>query len=393
MTAAIERRPRVLCVDDDVFMLNVLTRTIGADYEVLTSNSGAEALQLIENSEPIQVAVSDHRMPGLSGAQFLQAVRDKHPLIVRILLTGETDLVEAVAAMNQAGLFRFLLKPGTRPVLLDTLRAAVAQYQLQVAERELLQKTLIGTMRALSDVLAIANPIAFGHVSRVQELALGVAAQLKLPKEWPLEFASVATQLGHIALPERTLNRLYAGETLSPVESAQVAQSALVAERVLNRIPRLDPVVDILSRLAAGRRSDDPRTPESIGAEILRVVSAYEALERTTPSRDTAVHRLRAQAGRFDPEVLKALTDMLGLEDAGDETIDVPIGRVSIDMIVAEDLRTRTGVLLVPKGYRVSESFVARLGNFNQDLLPTVIRMRKTRGLTPHPAAPPARKS
>jgi CheY-like chemotaxis protein len=393
MTAAIDRRPRVLCVDDDAFMLSILTRTIGADYEVLTSNSGAEALQLIENSEPIQVVVSDHRMPGLSGAHFLQAVRDKHPLIVRILLTGETDLIEAVAAMNQAGLFRFLLKPGTRPVLLDTLQAAVAQYQLQVAERELLQETLLGTMRALSDVLAIANPAAFGHVSRIQELALGVAAQLKLPEQWPLEFASVATQLGHIALPERTLNRLYAGETLSPAESVQVAQSALVAERVLKRIPRLDPVVDILSRLAAGGTGDDPRAPASIGAEILRVVSAYEAVERTSPSRDAAVHRLRAQGGRFDLQVLQALTDMLGLEDTEDEPIDVPIGRVRIDMIVAEDLRTRTGVLLVPKGYRVSESFVARLGNFNQDLLPTVIRMRKTRGLTPNSAAPAARKS
>src|ERR1700683_5688947 len=129
MTAATDLRPRVLCVDDDAFMLNILTRTIGADYEVLTSNSGAEALQLIQDSEPIQVVVSDHRMPGLSGAQFLQAVRDKHPLIVRILLTGETDLIEAVAAMNQAALFRFLLKPGTRTVLLETLKAAVDQYQ------------------------------------------------------------------------------------------------------------------------------------------------------------------------------------------------------------------------------------------------------------------------
>ena len=392
MTAGTDRRPRVLCVDDDAFMLNILTRTIGADYEVLTSSGGAEALQLIESSEPIQVVVSDHRMPGLSGAQLLQALRDKHPLIVRILLTGETDLVEAVAAMNQAGLFRFLLKPGTRPVLLDTLQAAVAQYQLQVAERELLQKTLIGTMRALSDVLAIANPTVFGHVSRIQELALGVAQQLQLPELWPLEFASVAAQLGHIALPERTLGRLYAGEALSPAESVHVAQSARVAESVLKRIPRLDPVVNILSRLAAGRTSDETRAPESIGAEILRVVSAYEALERTTPSRDTAVHRLRAQAGRFDPEVLKALTGMLGLEDSGDETIDVAIGRVCIDMIVAEDLRTRTGVLLVPKGYRVSESFVARLGNFNQDLLPAVIRMRKTPRLTPHSVAAPARR-
>jgi FixJ family two-component response regulator len=389
-TAATGRRPRVLCVDDDAFMLSILSRTIGVDYEVLTSSSGAEALRLMENSEPIEVVVSDHRMPGLSGAQFLQAVRDQHPQIVRILLTGETDLIEAVAAMNQAGLFRFLLKPSTRTVLLDTLQAAVAQYQLQVAERELLQKTLIGTMRALSDVLAIANPTAFGHVSRIQELALGVAKQLKLPEQWPLEFASVAAQLGHISLPERTLSRLYAGETLSPAESAQVAQSALVAERVLKRIPRLDPVVDILSRLAAGRITDDSRAPESIGAEILRVVSAYGVVERATASRDTAIHRLRAQAGRFDPEVLKALTELLGLEDGGDETIEVPISRVCVDMIVAEDLRTRTGVLLVTKGYRVSESFVARLGNFNQELLPMVILMRKSPGFTPLPAAAPA---
>ncbi len=387
MTIASDRRPRVLCVDDDAFLLNILTRTIGVDYEVLTSSSGAEALQLIENSEPIQIVVSDHRMPGLSGAQFLQAVREKYPLIVRVLLTGETDLAEAVAAMNQAGLFRFLLKPGTRPVLLDTLRAAVAQYQLQVAERELLQKTLIGTMRALSDVLAIANPIAFGHVSRIQELALGVAKQLKLPEQWPLEFASLAAQLGHIALPERTLRRLYAGESLSPEEAAQVAHSAVVAEGILKRIPRLGPVIDILSNLATGRKGNASRASESIGAEILRVVSAYEAVERTTASRDTAVHRLRAQSGRFDPEVLKALTELLGLEVAGDESIEVPIGRVRVDMIVAEDLYTRNGVLLVPKGYRVSESFVARLENFNADLLPTGIRVRNTRGRTPQSAA------
>lgn len=378
VTAVSDCRPRVLCVDDDAFLLGVLTRTIGVDYEVLTSGSGEEALQLIENSEPVQVVVSDHRMAGLSGAEFLQAVRDKYPPIVRVLLTGETDLVEVVAAMNQAGAFRFLLKPSTRPVLLDTLRAAVAQYQLQVAERELLQKTLIGTMRALSDVLAIANPTAFGHVSRIQELALAIATQMKLTEQWPLEFASLAGQLGHIALPERTLRRLYAGEVLSPAESVQVAQSALVAERMLKRIPRLGPVVDILSKLANGRSNGDSRTAGSIGAEILRVVSAYEAVERTTASRDAAVRRLRAQAGRFDPEVLKALTELLGVESAGEEIIDVLIGRVCVDMIVAEDLHTRAGILLVPKGYRVSESFLARLGNFNADLLPSVIRMRKT---------------
>jgi response regulator RpfG family c-di-GMP phosphodiesterase len=383
MPVPADHRPRVLCVDDAAFQLNILARAIGGEYEVLTSSSGAEALQLIENSQPIQVVVSDHRMPGLSGAQFLQAVRDKHPQIVRVLLTAETDLVEVVAAMNQASVFRFLLKPGTREVLLDTLRAAVAQYHLQFAERELLQKTLVGTMRALGDVLAIANPIAFGRVSRIQELALEVAKQMKLPEQWPIEFASLASQLGHIALPERTLRRLYAGESLSTEENVQVAHSAQVAEGILKRIPRLGPVADILSNLTIDRTSDASRASESIGAEILRVVSAFEVVERTTASRDAAIHRLRAQAARFDPEVVQALTESLGLELAEGGTIEVPIGRVCVDMIVAEDVCTRSGALLVPKGYRVSESFVARLRNINPDLLPTVISMRKLPGLTP----------
>ena len=377
MTATNERRPRVLCVDDDAFMRGVFTRSIGAEYEVLTSNSGAEALQLIETSDPIQVVVSDHRMPGLSGAQFLQAVRDKYPLMVRILLTGETDLAEAVAAMNQASLFRFLLKPGTRAVLLETLQAALTQYQLQFAERELLQKTLIGTMRALSEVLAIANPIAFGCVNRIQELALGIAKHMKLPEQWPLEFASVAAQLGHIALPEHTLRRLYAGEELSTDEDAQVARSAEVAERILQRIPRLEPVVKILSYLAADRKAGGTKSTEARAAEILRVASTFAAVESTTSSRDAAVHRLLAQAGRFDPEVMKAITELLGLEVAGHEVIEVPIGRISVGMVIAEDLCTRTGALLVPKGYRVSESFVARLRNYNQDALPAWVRARK----------------
>jgi hypothetical protein len=165
-----------------------------------------------------------------------------------------------------------------------------------------------------------------------------------------------------------------------------------VAERILKRIPRLGPVTDILSSLATARKSDVSRTCESIGAEILRVVSAYEAVERTTASRDTAVHRLRAQAARFDPEVVNALTELLGLKLVEDETIEVPIDRMCVDMIVAQDVCTRTGALLVPRGYRVSESFMARLGNFNRDLLPKVIRVRKMPGFTPRAASPTVRR-
>jgi hypothetical protein len=200
---------------------------------------------------------------------------------------------------------------------------------------------------------------------------------MKLPEQWALEFASVAAQLGHIALPERTLRRLYAAETLSAEESAQVARSAQVAEGILQRIPRLGPVVKILSHLAAGRKEGATKSVEANAAEILRVASTFAVVESTTASRDAALHRLRAEAGRFDPDVINALTELLGLEVGTNEVIEVPISHIRVGMIIAEDLCTRTGALLVPKGYRVSESFVARLRNYNQDALPTVVLTRK----------------
>ena len=75
--------------------------------------------------------------------------------------------------------------------------------------------------------------------------------------------------------------------------------------------------------------------------------------------------------------MLTALTHVLGLDLSPDEAIDVPIGRVCVDMIVAEDVLTGNGALLVPKGYRVSENLIARLANFNPSLLPKTIRVRK----------------
>jgi response regulator RpfG family c-di-GMP phosphodiesterase len=134
----------------------------------------------------------------------------------------------------------------------------------------------------------------------------------------------VAAQLGHIALPERTLRHLYSGEKLSPEEVAQIARSAEVAEGILERIPRLGPVVNILSHLAADRKEGASESIEARAAEILRVASAFAVVESTAASRDAAVHRLQAQAGRFDPDVVKALTELLGLEVAGNEVDTLP---------------------------------------------------------------------
>ena len=104
-------QPRVLCVDDEPNVLRGVERHLMDDYELHTATSGAEGLAILSSAGPFAVIISDMRMPGMDGAAFLEKSRSVDPGAVRILLTGQTDLASAAAAINEGQIFRFLLKP------------------------------------------------------------------------------------------------------------------------------------------------------------------------------------------------------------------------------------------------------------------------------------------
>lgn len=113
--------PRVLCVDDEPNILRALSRSLHGRFEVETAVGGHAGLEALE-AEPYAIVVSDMRMPGMDGLQFLATVAERWPGTVRVLLTGMGDTVEAQAAKQAGVLHRVLAKPC--PV--DELRAALA---------------------------------------------------------------------------------------------------------------------------------------------------------------------------------------------------------------------------------------------------------------------------
>lgn len=118
----------VMCVDDEPRVLQGLRLTLEPRYRVSTATSGAEALAVCA-ADPPGVVVSDLRMPGMDGTAFLSAVRDRAPDAVRILLTGQADLEAAIAAVNEARVFRLLTKPCRTEVLVETLEAARREHR------------------------------------------------------------------------------------------------------------------------------------------------------------------------------------------------------------------------------------------------------------------------
>jgi len=106
----IDERPRVLYLDDDDANLVTFRANFRDQFEVFTSNNPVEAYNLI-NEHKIQIAITDHNMPSMSGVEFLESIAQDYPDVQRILLTGYTELVPVMEAVNKGKVFRILTKP------------------------------------------------------------------------------------------------------------------------------------------------------------------------------------------------------------------------------------------------------------------------------------------
>src|SRR5687767_4981247 len=167
-----QKRPQVLCVDDEARVVEGLTLHLRKDYEVHTALSGEAGLKKLQELGDVAVVISDMRMPGMDGATFLKRVMRAHPDATRMLLTGEPGRDAAVQAVNEAQIYRFLTKPCPPEQLKAAVDGAVTQHRLMNVERRMLQETVIGCIQALVDVLGIVNPIAFGRAGRIKRLAM-----------------------------------------------------------------------------------------------------------------------------------------------------------------------------------------------------------------------------
>jgi len=132
----------VLCVDDEPNILNSLRRLLrGEGYRLLTSEHPTEALDLLAQND-VHVLISDHRMPELSGTEFMAQVKERYPDVIRILLTGYTDVDTIAESVNKGQIFKFFLKPWNDQHLKMEIHKAIEQYDMLLANRRLQQQVI-----------------------------------------------------------------------------------------------------------------------------------------------------------------------------------------------------------------------------------------------------------
>ncbi len=368
--------PQVLCVDDDARLLEGLTPLLRRDYRFHTALGGEQALRLLSEIGGAAVVVSDMRMPGMDGAVFLGRVAQAYPTATRILLTGEPGRDGAVRAINEGQIYRFLTKPCSPQDLKAAINAGVRQHELVTAEKVLLQETVLGSIKALVDVLSLMQPTAFGRAGRLKRLALELAARQGRPDYWQLEAAALLSQLGYLSLPAELVDKLYAGAKLTPEEKTAMDAVPHTARRLLSHIPRLEPVLQMLDGLHAPA-AQQTKLPEelALGARILALVLDYDALVTQAHSEKDAVDTLKARGERYDQKLVETLAQVVGAPLTAEEIRELPLRDLLLGMTLLNDVRTEKGVLLVSNGFEVSASFLERMRNFTPAVLNTPVKV------------------
>lgn len=407
----------LLLVDDEPSVLNALRRLFRMHgYQVLQATGGAEGLALLREA-PVDLVISDMRMPEMDGANFLEQVRQAWPDTARILLTGYADIGSTIAAINRGEIHRYIAKPWDDPELLLVVRDALRRRSLERENAELLaltrqqntqladanrtlearvasrtaelqqvndmleaaygdlDQTFTLAVNVFSGMLEMREGIA-GHSRRVADLAGDTAQRLGLTERdaRDIRLGALLHDVGKIGLPDRMLGKPVS--TYASDDAARYRRHPIDGETALMPLTQLRSAARIVRQ--HHERFDGKGFPDGlegdqivIGARIVGAASDYDDLihgmaaqERHSPER--ARQMLRGGIGtHYDSRVIEALLCVIAEAEVranADRQMDARELRPG--MVLARDLVSPRGAILLAAGYVFDERIIRQVSDF-----------------------------
>jgi len=365
---------RVLLIDDDPHLLSGLRRLFDEEFDLVTAPGGKAGVEAVRAGPPFAVVVSDMRMPDMDGIETLKAIRTLAPDTVRMMLTGNADQATAIDAINHGSILRFFTKPCPPDLLREGIQAGIEQYRLVTAERDLLEKTLSGSLKLLVDLVSMNDPVGHQLAVRLREWVRLLAVEMRMPTRWQLEIAATLIGIGQVAVPTEIVARMRAGESLTDIERQIVERAPEAARNLVSNIPRLEKVAEILyyqdkgydgSGFPAGGASGDSIP---FDARLLRVLKDLALATEGGPLTRTAFAVLEAHRERYDPRLLAgvriALEKTVSVESMA--VIEVPLSSLRVGQTILSDIRQTNGHLILAANSQISEAQLERLRNLRR---------------------------
>ncbi|MCF8167665.1 MAG: response regulator [Rhodoferax sp.] len=419
------RRPVILCVDDEPSILSALRRLFRTHgYQVLLAESGQAGLEMLAR-EPVDLVISDMRMPEMDGVVFLEHVRKRWPDILRLLLTGYADITSIMGAINRGEIYRYVAKPWDdndiiltvqgaldRSVLVrekkrlealvlrqnEELKAVNASLEVKVEERtselkqangalnsanERLKTNFITSIKMFTALIELRDSKLAGHSRRVAELSRRLAQALALDSKQSQELfvAGLLHAIGKVGFDDELLGTPISN--MNPRQLETYRKHPARAEQLLMPLGELKGTLEIIA--AQLERFDGSGYPLGtsgrhivLGARILAVASDYDSLqigvaEPRQLSQQMAQTIIIQRKGRqYDPVVIDAFESMFRGIGPDDSSIDSARERAtkSIDlqpeMVLSRDLISPSGLLLLTAGHILDDAVIRKIMSFER---------------------------
>jgi len=369
---------RILIVDDDYHLLSAFRRQLGERFDITPAQNGNDAViavrEALENRMPFAVVLCDMRMPGIDGVQTLEQIRDLSPDTVRLMLTGNADQQTAIDSINRGHIFRFYTKPYPLDQLGDGLQAAIEQHRLIVAERELLEKTVTGSIKMLTDLMSLNDPVSYGIATRLREWIELLQKNFNMPRRWQLEVAASLVAIGTVALPPDLVAKKRQHGVLNDVEESILERTPEIARDLLANIPRLSKVAEIVFLQdrgydGSGFPADGPKGDAiPLDARILKILKDLAIATNGGALTNEALDSLRTHERQYDPVLLGRVRTCMKALISGQATavVELPLAALRSRHVVLSDLKLTNGHVIIPAHTELSQSQIVRLQNLRK---------------------------
>src|SRR5499426_3709227 len=340
----------VLFVDDEVNILRALQRLLRhEEMNVLSTDRASEALEIVAR-EPVQLVVTDQRMPEMSGVDLLSKVRERQPDVVRMLLTGYTEIDVAVDAINRGQIYRLVTKPWNDDELRATIRQALDHWDLKdeikrlnqvtreqnfrlhdmnrnleakvrertkqlVGKHQELRRAYVQTVGALAEAVDAKDAYTRGHSERVGVYASKIARQMGFAKEFieRVYIAGLLHDVGKIGIRDAVITK---PERLSSDEYQEIKSHPEIGARILEPVDFLRDIAPCVRHHHEWYDGSSRGYPDRLRGEqiplpsrIILVADTVEAMTSDRPYRhalslEAVVSEIHKYTGtQFDPKV------------------------------------------------------------------------------------------
>jgi len=413
----------LLFVDDEANILTALKRLFRPyGYNILVAEGGQAALELLQQ-QPVDLVISDMRMPGMDGAEFLELVATQWPGTIRILLTGYADLKSTIKAVNAGKIYRYISKPwednditisvkhaldqknleAERDRLLalthnqneelkrlntgleDQVLARTNELQQTVSFLELAHESLDASYRTTVEVFSNLIEMREQHTQQARQLAehamqLGQLCGLDETELRNIRYAGLLRNIGKVSLSDKLLGK--AISSMSESEHKKFIDHPIIGEGVLMALEPLHDAAHLIRHQYEqfnGKGCPDQLKGEGIpiASRILKIVGDYYDLQH---GLIVPTHLNTAEAGKYlgaddgshyDPNLVVLFNSLLGKKSKPEDDISeshVKSNGLQAGMVLSRDLVLSDKVLLLSKGHTLNDNLIERIHNMEASI-------------------------